>query len=189
MATRIAVRLACLVAAIIVSTEAAAEPIPPAYEFAAQRAGVPAAVLYVVAVQESGMPLHHRLIPWPWTLNIAGVPERFLNRAEACHALTRALLSLPATRVDAGLGQISVGYQGARVANPCALLDPYRNLAVTATILREHHTPGDDWLIAIGRYHRPAGGSPAEEYRRSVQAHWKRIVSPSGPTRMDDDYR
>jgi hypothetical protein len=179
------VRVACVVVALTLSTTVCAERIPLAYEFAAQDAGVPAAVLYVVAVQESGMPLHHRLIPWPWTLNIAGTPERFLNRAQACHALRLALHSLPATRVDAGLGQINVGYQGARVADPCTLLDPYRNLAVTATILREQHAPGEDWLVAIGRYHRPAGGTAAEEYRRSVKAHWNRLVGPTASTRIN----
>jgi soluble lytic murein transglycosylase-like protein len=74
----------------------------------------------------------------------------------------------PATRIDAGLGQVNLGYHAQRYAQPCDLLDPYRNLAIAAEILREQHTPGEDWLLAIGRYHRPAGGEPAARYRRSV---------------------
>lgn len=178
--------LIILIATVAYSTWAWAEPIPPAYEFAGETAGVPAAVLYAVAVQESGIPLRRRLIPWPWTLNIAGVPERFLNRAQACRALRLALLRVPATRVDAGLGQINVGFHGGRVSDPCALLDPYRNLALTAVILSEQHSPGDHWLVAIGRYHRPAGGAAAEAYRRSVKSRWSRIVGAQHTDTADD---
>ncbi|HBP2253636.1 TPA: lytic transglycosylase domain-containing protein, partial [Pseudomonas aeruginosa] len=33
----------------------------------------------------------------------------------------------------------------------------------------------EDWLLAIGRYHRPAGGEPAVRYRRSVSRHLARV--------------
>ncbi|ERW09702.1 hypothetical protein Q036_06371, partial [Pseudomonas aeruginosa BWHPSA023] len=62
-----------------------------------------------------------------------------------------------------------------RFTGACDLLDPYRNLAVAAEILKEQHTPGEDWLLAIGRYHRPAGGEPAARYRRSVSRHLARV--------------
>jgi hypothetical protein len=51
------------------------------------------------------------------------------------------------------------------IFQPCDALDPYRNLAVTAALLREHHTVTGDWVLAAGRYHRPAGGAPAARYR------------------------
>jgi len=38
---------------------------PPAYQLAAQQAGIPSPVLFAVALQESGARLHGRLIPWP----------------------------------------------------------------------------------------------------------------------------
>jgi hypothetical protein len=141
---------------------------PPAYQLAAYEADIPSAVLYAVALQESGINLRGKLIPWPWTLNIAGQAFRFQTRAATCAHLQRALRDIPATRIDAGLGQINVGYHADRFVYPCDLLDPYQNLAIAAAILREHHTHGEDWLLAIGRYHRPAGGPPAERYRRSV---------------------
>lgn len=151
---------------------------PPAYQLAAQRAGVPSPVLYAVALQESGTRLRGRLVPWPWTLNVAGRAERYATRAEACAGLRRALAGTPATRIDAGLGQVNVGYHAHRYGRPCDLLDPYRNLAIAAEILREQHAPGEDWLVAIGRYHRPAGGPPAARYRRSVHQHLTRVLGP-----------
>ncbi|AER55482.1 hypothetical protein DSC_04145 [Pseudoxanthomonas spadix BD-a59] len=165
---------------------AAQEVPPPAYQLAAQRAGVPSTVLYAVALQESGARLNGRLIPWPWSLNVAGVSKRYSTRAEACTGLHQALRQVPATRIDAGLGQINLGYQRHRYRQPCDLLDPYVNLAIAAEILREQHTPGEDWLVAIGRYHRPAGGAPAARYRRSVDQHLARVL---GRHRLDADTR
>ena len=152
---------------------------PPAYQLAAQHAGIPSTVLYAIALQESGIHLRGRRIPWPWTLNIAGQSRRFQTPEEACTSLRQALKEMPATRVDAGLGQINVGYQAHRFNHPCDLLNPYRNLAIAAAILREHHTPGEGWLLAIGRYHRPAGGPPAARYRRSVHRYLLRMLDDS----------
>jgi hypothetical protein len=104
--------------------------------------------------------------PWStaalaWTLNIAGTPYRFATRQAACHALLQALARHDAKRVDVGLGQTNLGYHGQRFSSPCEALDPYRNLAVTAALLQEHHAATGDWVLAAGRYHRPAGGTPA----------------------------
>ncbi|OVY92546.1 lytic transglycosylase domain-containing protein, partial [Pseudomonas aeruginosa] len=116
-----------------------------------------------------------RIVPWPWSLNVAGQSRRFATRADACAGLQQAMRATPHTRIDAGLGQINLGYHKHRFTGACDLLDPYRNLAVAAEILKEQHTPGEDWLLAIGRYHRPAGGEPAVRYRRSVSRHLARV--------------
>ena len=149
---------------------------PSAYRAAARGAGVPDSILFALALQESGAVLHGRLIPWPWSLNIAGEPHRYSTRQDACTALKRALRGRPRSAIDVGLGQVSIGYHRHRVSQPCDLLDPYRNLAVTATILREQHVPGEDWSIAIGRYHRPAGGPPAVRYEFRVRRHLMRLL-------------
>lgn len=174
--------LACALAGIALAQDIP----PPAYQVAAQRAGIPATVLYAVALQESGARLNGRLVPWPWSLNVAGVSRRFATRAEACAELHQALRDVPPTRIDAGLGQINLGYQHHRYDQPCELLDPYRNLALAAEILREQHAPGQDWLITIGRYHRPAGGAPAARYRHRVGQHLARVL---GEPRLDPTTR
>ncbi|MDO9499725.1 lytic transglycosylase domain-containing protein [Falsiroseomonas sp.] len=179
--------LHCAAAALLLITAPwalaapAREVPPPAYQLAAKRVGIPSAVLYAVALQESGTRLRGRMVPWPWTLNVAGTPQRYATRAEACTGLRRALGRTPAKRIDAGLGQGNLGYHAHRDAQPCELLDPYRNLAIAAEILREQHIPGEDWLLAIGRYHRPAGGEPAARYRRSVHRHLTRVLGPGIP--------
>lgn len=173
-------RAPLLLAGCLAGVAFAQTPAPPAYQWAAERAGVPAAVLYAVALQESGLPVNGRLVPWPWTLNLAGAPRRFATRQAACAALRNALDQLPPTRIDAGLGQLNLGYQRHRYDDPCELLDPYRNLALAAAILREQHAPGQDWLITVGRYHRPAGGAPAARYRQRVERHLARVLGVPG---------
>ncbi|HFH3629321.1 TPA: transglycosylase SLT domain-containing protein [Pseudomonas aeruginosa] len=148
---------------------------PPAYQLAAQRAGIPSTVLYAVALQESGIRRNGRIVPWPWSLNVAGQSRRYATRADACAGLQQAMRATPHTRIDAGLGQINLGYHQQRYASACDLLDPYRNLSIAAEILKDQHTTGEDWLLAIGRYHRPAGGEPAARYRRSVSRHLARV--------------
>jgi hypothetical protein len=177
MATRVTIHVALTIGLLVVSGSAQAQQTPPpAYQLAAAHADVPATILFAVALQESGMTLRGRFMPWPWTLNIAGRAHRYSNRTETCSALRYALQQLPGTRVDVGLGQINVGYHGHRVDEPCQLIDPYRNLMIAASLLREHHTPGGDWLMTVGHYHRPAGGAPAERYRRSVEQHLHRVT-------------
>ena len=148
---------------------------PPAYQLAAHEAGVPSAVLYAIALQESGIQLRSQRVPWPWTLNVAGQPRRFTTRDAACDELRHTLNTQTNRHIDVGLGQINVGYHAHRVAHPCDLLDPYRNLAIAATILREQYQQGEDWLPAIGRYHWPADGTPAASYRRSVHQYLSRV--------------
>ncbi|MBH3329895.1 transglycosylase SLT domain-containing protein [Pseudomonas oryzihabitans] len=155
---------------------------PPAYQLAAYQAGIPSEVLYSVALQESGTRLRGRgpqLVPWPWTLNVAGAGYRFATRADACTALLVALQTVGPKRVDAGLMQINMGWNGHRFgvgAPPCSALDPYKNLKVGTDILAELRAQGGDWINVAGRYHRPAGGAPAAKYRELFAKHLSRVT-------------
>lgn len=155
---------------------ATAQTPPSAYQLAARSAAVPAVVLYAMAQQESGIRLRGQTIPWPWTLNIAGGPYYYPNRAQACSALKAALQKNLTTRIDVGLAQLNLGYQQRHYRRPCELLDPYRNLAIAAAILRDNHRPGENWLTAAGRYHRPAGGELATRYRNRISLHLAKLI-------------
>ena len=80
--SRVTIRCACAVLLLATGTATFATPArevpPPAYRLAAHRADVPAAVLYAVALQESGAMLRGRLRPWPWTRNVARAPQRHM---------------------------------------------------------------------------------------------------------------
>ncbi|SMF66181.1 MULTISPECIES: lytic transglycosylase [unclassified Pseudomonas] len=173
MATSRLIALALLLMVLAVQAD---ELPPPAYQLAAHDANVPSSVLFAIALQESGTHLRGRLLPWPWTLNIAGRPYRFATRQAACHALLQALARHDAKRIDVGLGQTNLGFHGQRFSSPCEALDPYRNLAVTAALLQEHHATSGDWVSAAGRYHRPAGGTPAARYRAGFSRQLERVL-------------
>ncbi|PYC25243.1 lytic transglycosylase [Pseudomonas jessenii] len=153
---------------------------PPAYSIAARRSGVPSNVLFAVALQESGMTLRGKRLPWPWTLNLAGNAQYFATHADACRALRAGLMRLPAFRIDVGLTQINLGHQRRFYQDPCEVLSPNKNLTIAATILREQYRVDEDWLMAAGRYHRPAGGRPAARYRRSVARHLNDLALTEG---------
>jgi hypothetical protein len=153
-----------------------AEVPPPAYQSIAIPEGVPSEVLYAIAMQESGTKVRGRTIPWPWTLNVAGIGYRFATRSDACRVLQIAIVSVGPARVDVGLGQTNMRANGHRYTEPCEGLDPHKNLRVTAQILAEQKTRSGSWIAAAGRYHRPAGGAAAARYRRAFTEHLSRIT-------------
>lgn len=170
-------RLSLMTAGLLTSlTLGAAELPPPAYQLAAQAAGVPSHVLYGVALTESGTRLSHGIRPWPWTLNIAGEGFRFKNRQAACTALLSAIEMVGAKRVDAGLGQINIGWNGHYFNTPCEALDPYKNLRIAARLLRGHYDDTGDWVRAAGKYHHPAEGIYAKRYRAGFSRQVARVM-------------
>lgn len=156
---------------------ASRQTVPDGYRQVASQAGVPAEVLYAVALTESGSRLPHGVRPWPWTLNVAGKSYRYTSRQQACTALLRFMQTHNPRRIDAGLGQINLGWNGHFFLAPCDALGPYQNLRVTAQLLREHYEKQRNWPEAVGRYHHPAGGTHAQRYRQKVISHLRQLSS------------
>jgi hypothetical protein len=159
------------------SAARAAQDVPAGYRQVAQQAGVPADLLYAVALTESGSRLPQGVRPWPWTLNVGGKGYRYVTRHEACIALTQFMRTTHPKRIDAGLNQINIGWNGHHFSSPCDALDPYPNLQVAAHLLRGHYDKWQNWLEAAGRYHHPVGGKPAQRYRQQVYRHLQKLSS------------
>lgn len=122
-----------LLAASVVEASAA---IPHAYRTVAAERGVPAPLLYAVALVESQRPVEGGKRPWPWALNVEGRSFFFASREEALRALTQALARTD--RVAVGLMQVYWRYNGHRFGgDPRRALDPYANLRAGADVLRE----------------------------------------------------
>jgi len=162
-----------------VANAGVAMTIPSAYHVAARQEGVPPAVLYALALTESGVRLKQGVRPWPWTLNIAGKSYYFRNKQAACAAITQAVATQGRKRVDVGLGQINLGWHAGLFERPCDALQPQRNLRHAARLLRSHFEHSGDWLIAAARYHRPAGGLSAERYRKRFTRQLARVLQVS----------
>ena len=128
------------------------------------------ALLYAIALMESGRPRAGGLAPWPWTLWLPGQGGVFLETREQALSTLRASSS---TAVDVGLMQVNLRANGHRVRNPEELLEPERNLEIAAVILSEAlATAPGDLELGIGRYHSP-DEARARDYGRTVLTIWR----------------
>lgn len=141
--------------------------VPAGYVTVGLEYGVPSAVLFAVALQESQRLFGRHRLPWPWTLNVRGKPYRFQSHVTATQSL-RLLVDRNVSLVDIGLMQVCWHYFRERLRTPELALQPYWNLRVGASILRDHYRATDDWFAAIGRYHAPADPARAQRYAQRV---------------------
>lgn len=160
------------------ASSAGGERVPGGYRQVAAAHGVPASLLYSVALAESGRVLESTgtFRPWPWTLNVAGQGAYYPSRTASWAAL-RSTLSRGERSVDVGLMQVSWRYHADALASAWRALDPYHNLHVAARILRECARKRGDWWSAVGCYHAPNDAARAARYRRRVGRHWRRVAA------------
>ena len=143
--------------------------IPPAYRRIADEYGIPPGVLYAVALTESGllMPESRDHRPWPWTLNVAGKAYRYGSRDTAYAGLMQHLARTE--MVDVGLMQVNWRYHGDKLRTHWLALDPWFNLRIGASILREMYDQCGDWIVAAGRKFSPDDEGWATEYADIVR--------------------
>ncbi|MFS6933723.1 transglycosylase SLT domain-containing protein [Klebsiella oxytoca] len=157
------------------------QPIPAGYYQVAVKERVPAEALYSLALTESSRKLPHGVRPWPWTINVAGKGYRYATRQEAYQALSGFMRSHSLKRIDVGIAQVNLGWNGHHFRSSWEAFDPYINLHVAARILRACYDshPGS-WIAAAGCYHHPAGGQPARTYQAIVKQHLNRLQPVTG---------
>lgn len=153
-------------------------PLPPQYHAVESYSGVPAQVLYAVALAESGRGAGKARKPHPWTLNIAGKPHYFDSRQAMFEALMNALQS-GISNVDIGPLQLNWHWQFERLTSPWNATDPIYNLKTASAILAEHYAKTGDWWQAVGKYHRAADApehrAAAGIYSARVQRIWEAL--------------
>jgi len=154
-----------------------AQSIPAGYQRVAIEYDLPPALLYAVALTESGQSAlsEGRFRPWPWALNINGVGHYFTSRQEALQALQVALANANSS-VDIGLMQVNWRYHHAALGSAREALDPYHNLRVAAAILRDCLNEHPNWMQTAGCYHAPNDSTRAQAYASRVQQHWAQIA-------------
>ncbi len=155
---------------------ASVTPIPRGYAWVAKQHGIPAAVLFCVACQESVMRFGERSLPHPWTLCVRGEGVRLESYRQAVAAL-QGVLARGVTNVDCGAMQVNWHWHQARLITPQRALDPYPNLHIGAELLRQHHADTGDWFAAVGRYHNPSDKVRAQRYATGVFARIERMAA------------
>ncbi len=175
---RVAITAIAICLLVVATPLYAAKTIPPMYQTVADYTGVPAKILYAVALSESGRTVAGKFEPWPWTLNIAGKGKYFDSRQAMFDSLMDVLQS-GATNVDIGPMQTNWHWQFERAISPWQITDPGYNIKTAAEILKEHYQATGDWWIAVGKYHRasdkPKHKQGAARYAERVRKRWSRL--------------
>jgi soluble lytic murein transglycosylase-like protein len=162
---------------------------PAAFEQAAARHGIPAWLVYGVALQESQVTIGRTALPYPWTLCVSGRGERYADVHAARRAL-RGYLDVGVTNVDCGPMQVNWRWHRDKLQSVDRALDPYANLDVGAGILADLRRSTGDWRMAVQLYH--AGSldtlerrTRAARYLASVQRvlarHGQSFAAEGGP--------
>ena len=179
MSSRVVSRVA---AALLLSTRwdpvvVAGEAVPGGYASVARTHGVPADILYAVALSESGTVVDalHTRRPWPWTLNVEGTGHFYASR-QAAHQALQGFLAEGRRSIDVGLMQVSWRWHRDQLGDLWKALDPDHNLRVGARILATCYRERRDRWDAVGCYHAPNNQASASRYQRIVEAHWRRIA-------------
>ena len=158
----------------------AGETVPAGYASAARAHGIPADILYAVALTESGKVVDRfrSSRPWPWTLNVGGKGYFYASREDAHRAFLH-FLEQGKRSIDIGLMQVNWRWHRDELGDPWQALDPDLNLQVGARILGSCYRDRRDRWDAVGCYHAPNNPSVASRYSEKVAAHWRRIA-PQG---------
>ncbi len=170
-------RLVFILAALVMPAKA--EIIPANYHKIAIENNIPTTIFYAVALAESGHKIKvGRYRPWPWTLNVAGIPRRYPTRNAAYNGLI-FFLQQGVKSIDIGIMQINWRYHHNKLGTPWHALEPIHNTRTGARILNDEYKKTGEWKQAIGRYHSP-GQKPMQKkralnYANRVIKHIQRI--------------
>jgi hypothetical protein len=174
LASRLVVDIALLALALI----ALATPVSAdarlclgAADVAADRHGVPRAVMRALTRTETGRTRERALQPWPWTVNMEGAGYWFDTRAEAL-AFAEAEQARGARSFDIGCFQVNHRWHGQHFPSVDAMFDPVTNADYAARFLRELFEETGTWDRAAGFYH-----SRTPEHFERYAARFARILA------------
>ncbi len=136
----------------------------------ARENAVPVAVLYAVALTETGQ--RGRLNAY--AMNIHGRPAFNETLGEALAAFDRARRR-GETLVDLGCMQINYRWHHRSFSSVEEMFEPSRNVDYAARFLRQLRRKEGSWTAAVARYHSGPGNPPAQ--RRYVCAVIRNMVA------------
>ena len=141
---------------------------------AAQRTGVPIAVLRAISLTETGRKQDGVVLPWPWTVNMEGAGKWFDTPAEAI-AFARTNNDRGAVSFDVGCFQLNYRWHGEAFASIEAMFEPDQNALYAAKFLRRLYEELGDWSAAAGAYHSRTP-EYATRYRKIFDTHMAELA-------------
>ena len=181
--------VAWLLAMLAAAPARAIGPCEQAAVEAEQEFNLPTGLLMAIGRVESGRydPATGNIVPWPWTIDVAGDGRQFETAAEAIR--TTELLRVGGARnIDVGCFQVSLLYHPNAFRDMTEAFDPTANGRYAGQLLASLKARLGGWSDAVAAYHSadPARGVP---YREKVFASWSGAPPPtlavhSGPTML-----
>ena len=143
--------IVCLSAAF--TSQAQQRVVPDIYREMAALQRLSPEIVYSIALTESGKMLENKSFrPWPWTLNVDSEGKVYDSQTDMCKALGE-YLSAGIMQIDIGLMQINWNVHQHRFGSYQQACDPYANLKVGISILKEYSDEKKGLWKGVGRYH------------------------------------
>jgi len=147
------------------------------WQAVAERSGVEPALLYALALAESGRNVGaSRRTPWPWVIRTPTGGYWFDSASAARRGLEAVRARWPDKRIDVGAAQINLGWHRQRFDEPARLLELDYNLEIAARILVDSVTSTADPVLGIGRYHHWSDRRRSQTYGQRVWSYYRRIA-------------
>lgn len=138
---------------------------------AAERSGVPTAVLQAISLTETGRARDMALRPWPWTVNMEGEGHWF-DSADEARAYVFREFKRGARSFDVGCFQINYKWHGEAFTSIDQMFDPVANATYAAQLLRDLYSETGSWSAAAGAYHSERRNMRRATGRGSI-ASWR----------------
>jgi soluble lytic murein transglycosylase-like protein len=124
---------------------------------AAAENAVPVAVLYAVAITETGQrgALH------PYAMNVEGRPLFSSTLKDALDRFAEAK-SAGAILIDVGCMQVNHHFHGRQFQSIEDMFDPPKNVSYAAKFLNRLRASEGSWTAAVAKYHAGYGNAPAQ---------------------------
>lgn len=142
---------------------------------AAEKHGIPPAVLLAITLTETGRSVQGRLEPWPWAINHAGDGAWHGTRAEALAAI-EDLTAKGLRNFDVGCFQLNHRWHAAGFTSAEDMIDPARNADYAARFLLDQYDKVQDWGLAAAAYH-----SATPVYAARYQARFEAVLANLTP--------
>jgi soluble lytic murein transglycosylase-like protein len=143
-----------------------------AIQAAERHARLPPLLLQSIALVESGRPDSGtgRVLPWPWTINVAGTGYFYASSEEAVLAV-QAFRANGIKSIDVGCTQVNLFYHPNAFASLESAFDPRTNADYAARFLRSLYASVGNWPLAAAAYHSQTA-ERGHAYARRVMAIW-----------------
>ena len=131
---------------------------------------MPKRVMGTIALVESGRAVGKRVVPWPWSINVAGTGYYYATKEAAIDAV-RTFTAAGQRSIDVGCMQINLAAHPAAFDSLDTAFEPAANADYAARFLRALYQQSGRFATAMTAYHSQTPQF-ANDYARKLLAVW-----------------